>query len=192
MAGLMLRVAGGPIPPPSPPPTILPGPDDIPGQVAGRAPVRSHCLYRDRLMGHVAAPEARAAAVTILRRTYSGIGPQAAVAHESAMAFNGQLQALLKIEAAAAAADSRLWHWSLPVPQRPPVLHRLADVRLADALGVRQVGDGTRHAQDAVVGAARPLKLLHRRLQARLAGFVRLAELVDLARGQVLVALALA
>ena len=65
-------------------------------------------------------------------------------------------------------------------------------MRLADALGVRQVGDGARHAQDAVVGAARPLELFHRRFQARFAGLVRLAELVDLARGQVLVALALA
>lgn len=77
-------------------------------------------------------------------------------------------------------------------PQRLPVLNRFADVRLGDALGLLQVGDGAGHAQNAVVGAAGPLEVLHRHLQARLAGLVRFAVMVDFARAQVLVALALA
>jgi hypothetical protein len=65
-------------------------------------------------------------------------------------------------------------------------------MRLGDAFGLLEVGDGARHAQDAVVGAARPLEVFHRLFQVCLAGLVGLAEMIDLARGQVLVALALA
>lgn len=102
MAGLLLRAAGVPIPPP---PIILPGAGDIPEEVAERERLYDRIAYTAiAWMGHVAAPEARAAAASILRRTYPGIGPHVAAAHASAMAFNGQLQALLKIEAEAAAA----------------------------------------------------------------------------------------
>ena len=55
-----------------------------------------------------------------------------------------------------------------------------------------QVGDGAGQAQDAVVGAGRPLKSLHGIAQQRFAAAVRLAQAVDLARAEVAVALALA
>lgn len=55
-----------------------------------------------------------------------------------------------------------------------------------------QVGDGARYAQDAVVGASRPLEVLHRPFQVFFALLVELAVMIDLAGGEELVALALA
>lgn len=78
------------------------------------------------------------------------------------------------------------------VAQRAPVLDRFEDVACEDALAAGQVGDGARHAQDAVVGAARPVEVFHALLQVGLAVAVELAVVVDFARGHVLVALALA
>ena len=104
MAGMLLRAAGVPIPPPPPSPIILPRAGDIPAEVTERERLYDRIAYTAiAWMGHVKAPEARAAAASVLRRTYPGIGPHVAAAHECAMAFNGQLQALLKIEAEAAA-----------------------------------------------------------------------------------------
>lgn len=107
VAGMLLRAAGAvaPIAPPASPPIILPGADDVPEEGAERERLYDRIAYTAiGCMGHVAAPEARAAAASVLRRTYPGIGPHVAAAHASAMAFNGQLQVLLKIETEAAAA----------------------------------------------------------------------------------------
>lgn len=55
-----------------------------------------------------------------------------------------------------------------------------------------QVGDGAGHAQDAVVGAGRPLEVFHAAFELGPARLVGLAQAVDFAGGEVLVALALA
>jgi hypothetical protein len=61
-----------------------------------------------------------------------------------------------------------------------------------DTLAVGQVGDGACDAQDAVIGPAGPLEAFHAALEQRLALLVEFAETVDVARIQILVALALA
>lgn len=76
--------------------------------------------------------------------------------------------------------------------QGAAVLYGFVDVRQFDIGAAGQVGDGTRHAQDAVVGAARPFEALHALPEFAFAGAVEFAVVVDLARREVLVAFALA
>ena len=101
LAGLLLPAAGAL----TPPPVILPSAADIPADVTERERLYDRIAYTAiAWMGHVTAPEPRAATASILHRTYPGIGPHVAAAHAGAMAFNSQLQELLRAEAEAVAA----------------------------------------------------------------------------------------
>lgn len=64
-------------------------------------------------------------------------------------------------------------------------------MRLVDDVGVDQVGDGAGDAQNTVIGAAGPVEALHGPLQQPLGLLVQLAVVIDFARAQELVALAL-
>ena len=75
---------------------------------------------------------------------------------------------------------------SLPV--QTPVLYRLGDVILPDAVASRQVGDGPGHFEDAGVGAGGEAEPVGGEFQHPVAGGVRLAELPDEAGGHVGVA----
>lgn len=76
--------------------------------------------------------------------------------------------------------------------QGAPVLDRFADVAVGDDGGAIQVGDGARHAQDAVPGARRPVELLHRAAQRRFGPSLEAAPAVDFTGIQLLVAFLLA
>jgi len=73
-----------------------------------------------------------------------------------------------------------------------PVLDRFRDMLGRHVLRAAQVGHRARYLEHAVVGARRPVQLLHRGAQQAFAGRVRAAVAVDLARRQALVRLALA
>lgn len=75
--------------------------------------------------------------------------------------------------------------------QHTAVLNGFFDVLQQDGGRAVEVGDGAGHAQDAVVGAARPFELLHAFPELGPARAVELAVVVDLARRQVLVEFAL-
>ena len=77
----------------------------------------------------------------------------------------------------------------IPIPyQFRPVLQRLRQVLRGDALAARQVGDGARQLEHAVVGARGQLELAHGRLHQGAAGIVQGAELAHLGRAHVGVA----
>ena len=75
--------------------------------------------------------------------------------------------------------------------QRPAVLNRFRHVRLADGCRTREVGNGSRYLQDAMIGARRPVQPRHCSTQQLFTCGIRFAVRVDLGRRQRVVALSL-
>lgn len=100
LAGYLRRLADALSPPPAP--VILPAGPDVPADPVARERLYERIAYTALAWMGSANLEARAAAASIIKRTYPGIDKQVLVAHADAMAFQSQLQDLLRAEEARA------------------------------------------------------------------------------------------